>query len=307
MKVYLGNQLINRVYSGNKELVTQNLPDVFDLEYVVVAGGGSGALGGAGGGAGGAITGSYYTISTPSKRSIFTVTIGNGAPTSSTATYSGSRGEDTYFGNPSIFELTAIGGGGGGSFGSGSGWTPGVRSGSFGGSGGGGAASTGSRGLGTANQGNNGGFIGGGGGGATAEGGTGTVSTVGNGGAGHYIWWNKYNSGSVADGGGCGSFDQIGAGIAGGIAGGPSGGDGGSLSGDPLTFSGRSAPQAGGGGGGGGRSSGFPPFADSTGGAGGSGIVLIKYSGQPKGSGGEIYTTGSYTVHAFTSSGIFTV
>jgi hypothetical protein len=300
MKVYLGNKKINRVYSGNKEIVTQNQPDVFDLEYVVVAGGGAGALGGAGGGAGGAITGSYYTISTPSKRSTFTVTIGNGAPTSSNTTYSGSRGEDTYFGNPSIFELTAIGGGGGGSFGSGSGWTPGVRSGSFGGSGGGGAATTGSRGLGTANQGNNGGFAGGGGGGATAEGVTRTVSTVGNGGAGHYIWWNKYNSGSVADGGGCGAFDQVGAGIGPGAAGGPSGGDGGA-------FAGVSAPPAGGGGGGGGRSGGLPPFNDSNGGAGGSGIVLIKYSGQPKGSGGEIYTTGSYTVHAFTSSGIFTV
>jgi hypothetical protein len=129
-----------------------------------------------------------------------------------------------------------------------------------------------------------------------------SISNVGNGGAGHYIWWNKYNSGSVADGGGCGANNQVGAGIPAGNAGGASGGAGG-----PVGFAAQSAPSNGGGGGGGGASSGLPPFTDYFSGAGGSGIVLIKYEGPVKGQGGEIYTTGSYTVHAFTSSGIFTV
>ena len=306
MKVYLGNTKINRVYSGNKELVTQEQSDLVNLDYVVVAGGGSGGSGGAGGGAGGALTGSIQLLRHPLISKTFTATIGQGAASASITplTYSGSRGENSYFGNPNLFEFTAIGGGGGGSFGSGSNYTNGAKSGSFGGSGGGGAANTGSRGLGTANQGNDGGWGGGGGGGATALGGNASLSGMGNGGAGHYIWWNKYNSGRVADGGGCGSNNQFGAGINAGSAGGVSGGQGGGLGG---LGGGEYAPPNGGGGGGGGRSSGTAPYNDSGGGFGGSGIVLLRYEGQARAFGGEIYTTGSYTVHAFTSSGIFTI
>jgi hypothetical protein len=304
MKVYLGNQLINRVYSGNKELVTQNQPDAYFIDYVVVAGGGSGAAGGAGGGAGGAITGSTFITSTPSKRNPFTITIGSGGAQPITGQFSGSNGGNTYFGNPALFEFTAIGGGGGGSAGSGSGWTPGVRSGSFGGSGGGGAAGSGSRGLGVSGQGFDGGWIGnGGGGGATEVGENATSSKSGDGGTGHYIWWNKYSSGSVADGGGGGAYNILGVSANGGLAGGPSGGNGGPNQQESIAGSG----SIGGGGGGGGRVTGLAPFTEYFGAAGGDGLVLIRYEGPARGIGGEIYTTGSYTVHAFTSSGIFTI
>jgi hypothetical protein len=301
MQAYLGNQKINRTFIGTQNIVNiKNMPQTIGIEYVVVAGGGGGGVGGAGGGAGGALTGSVILTSHYGTSKSYTAIIGSGALAQTGSLNSGSRGQDTYFGNPLAFELNAIGGGGGGSFGSGSGWTPGVRSGSFGGSGGGGTFTSGTLGLGTANQGNNGGFIGGGGGGATALGGTGTISTVGNGGAGHYIWWNKYNSGSVADGGGSGANNQNAAGIPAGTKGGPSGGNGGAVGGV-----GQSAPSNGGGGGGGGASSGLSPYTDYFGGGGGSGIVLIKYEGIPIATGGEIYSTGSYTVHAFTSSGQF--
>jgi hypothetical protein len=41
------------------------------------------------------------------------------------------------------------------------------------------------------------------------------------------------------------------------------------------------------------------------GGAGGSGIVIIRYAGSQRGSGGTVVTTGGYTYHTFTSSGTY--
>jgi hypothetical protein len=35
-------------------------------------------------------------------------------------------------------------------------------------------------------------------------------------------------------------------------------------------------------------------------------LVIIRYSGAQKGSGGTIVTTGGYTYHTFTSSGTYT-
>ena len=43
------------------------------------------------------------------------------------------------------------------------------------------------------------------------------------------------------------------------------------------------------------------------GGAGGSGIVIIRYLGAVAATGGTITTSGSYTIHTFTSSGTFTI
>ena len=40
--------------------------------------------------------------------------------------------------------------------------------------------------------------------------------------------------------------------------------------------------------------------------AGGSGIVIVRYSGSQRGSGGTVTTTGGYTYHVFTSGGTFT-
>jgi hypothetical protein len=41
------------------------------------------------------------------------------------------------------------------------------------------------------------------------------------------------------------------------------------------------------------------------GGAGGSGIVVLRYSGSAKATGGTITTDGGFTVHTFTTSGTF--
>jgi len=46
---------------------------------------------------------------------------------------------------------------------------------------------------------------------------------------------------------------------------------------------------------------------DATGTAGGSGVVIIRYAGSQRGSGGNtIYTSGGYTYHIFSTSGTFT-
>jgi hypothetical protein len=42
-----------------------------------------------------------------------------------------------------------------------------------------------------------------------------------------------------------------------------------------------------------------------TGGAGGSGIVIISYLGPQRGFGGTVTQSGGYTIHTFTSSGTY--
>jgi hypothetical protein len=44
----------------------------------------------------------------------------------------------------------------------------------------------------------------------------------------------------------------------------------------------------------------------SFGGNGGSGVVIIRYLGSQKGSGGTVTSAGGYTYHTFTSSGSYT-
>jgi hypothetical protein len=41
-------------------------------------------------------------------------------------------------------------------------------------------------------------------------------------------------------------------------------------------------------------------------GAGGSGIVIIRYLGSQRGTGGTVVSSGGYTYHTFTSSGTYT-
>jgi hypothetical protein len=43
-----------------------------------------------------------------------------------------------------------------------------------------------------------------------------------------------------------------------------------------------------------------------SGGAGGSGIVIIRYLGAQRGTGGTVTSAGGFTYHTFTSSGTFT-
>jgi hypothetical protein len=41
-------------------------------------------------------------------------------------------------------------------------------------------------------------------------------------------------------------------------------------------------------------------------GSGGSGIVIVRYAGAQRGTGGTVTSSGGYTYHTFTSSGTFT-
>jgi hypothetical protein len=40
--------------------------------------------------------------------------------------------------------------------------------------------------------------------------------------------------------------------------------------------------------------------------AGGSGIVIVRYLGAQRGSGGTVTSSGGYTIHTFTTSGTYT-
>ena len=228
-----------------------------DVSILVIAGGGAG--GGAyynqgGGGAGGVIyRNSNYSMSAGA----YDVTVGLGgtAQTNTAANgNTGGDGQDSVFDGPST--LTAVGGGGGGHYQAG-----GV--GNDGGSGGGaGGASGAAGGNPTAGQGNAGGTQG-----SNSGGGGGGIGTAGNstsGGAGQT--YNITNGTDIyyAGGGGCG----IGAGAQcpGGVGG---GGRGGFTPSDQEGVDG-SANTGGGGGG-------CAEPAGATSGAGGSGIVIIRY------------------------------
>ena len=269
----------------------------FNIDYLVVAGGGSGGstgdnIGAGGGGAGGFITSwsggsgggqvSQPTL-TRSTQVPYTVTVGSGgiAPT---AYYdgAGSGGGRGLNGTASIFDsVSATGGGGGGGGGSGNQQIAGGD----GGSGGGGASYyTGGKGnnIGSPVQGFDGGTAsgvtggyriasgGGGAGSAGNNGGTSTSGTIGQGGSGM-----SYASGSASitnlsatyaggGGGGTGTGTQS---VAGGNDG---GGDGGAWQGtsNPAATNGANTGSGGGGGAGYG----------GQGGNGGSGVVILRYT-----------------------------
>jgi hypothetical protein len=275
-------------------------------EYLVVAGGGSGgsengqSVAGGGGGAGGfrfaapslsplcypakPLAGSTITAAAGA----IPVTVGAGGSVNPTGTNAGSN---------SVFSTITSTGGGGGGF---TGAPAPLRAGNPGGSGGGashGESNPGPSG-GAGNtppvsppQGNNGGgmgpppavYLGGGGGGATAVGGQAPNSAAGAGGAGGGVpvgfGSNGVPCGSfryyAGGGGGGGSTNrpQTGPAAAGGLGGGATGGAGQ----NPAP----AAATANTGGGGGGAGNLFPnPGTPTTGSAGGSGIVVIRYKYQ---------------------------
>lgn len=247
----------------------------YTVEWLVVAGGGSGGggNGGGGGGAGGYRTGTLTAVSGESN----SITVGAGGARGSVPANNGT--------NSSIDAVSSVGGGGGGSGGSPS------TAGNSGGSGGGGTRSA-SGGSATSGQGNSGGgsansgaYGTGGGGGAGAAGGTGTTSVNGNGGAG--LQWS--NGTFYAGGGGGGKTDGN---LGGNTTGGTGGGGANNVSGTANT------------GGGGGGGDGFS--GDTNAGNGGSGVVILRYLGTQKGTGGTVTSSGGYTYHTFTSSGTFT-
>jgi hypothetical protein len=238
---------------------------VFDVNYLVVAGGGGagGDCAGAGGAGGLRSTvtatgggGSLETALSLSLNTSYTVTVGAGGA-GNTASNQGSDGSNSVFST-----ITSIAGGGGGGDASGQG------AGRAGGSGGGGAQGTGpfTGGTRTANQGFDGGTTVGsfqkssGGGGAGAVGGNGGSGSAGAGGAGVATSISGTST-TYAGGGGGGANSGAGAGGSGGGGAGSNGTNVAGISGTANT----------GGGGGGGSTSG------GDGGSGGSGIVILRY------------------------------
>jgi hypothetical protein len=291
-----------------------------NVETLVVGGGGggggtvTGAATGGGGGGGGVLYSSALLVTAGTA---YTVTVGAGGTGNlQTGNYAGTQG-----GNSTFSSLTALGGG----YGSGCAPAGTAVNAGTGGSGGGAHANYGAAqprygsvssaaptaGSGTVGQGNAGGLGydgadvggqgGGGGGGAGGGGGSGrTLYTAGAGGVGL-----QYNISGISTyfggGGGGGMWYYAAAGGAGGLGG---GGNGASFNNSTLATAGTA--NTGGGGGGGG--SGYPGATNaySVGKDGSTGVVIIRYAGPQKATGGTITTNNSYTIHTFTTSGTFT-
>jgi len=266
------------------------------VDYLVVAGGGGGGRGqfhGAGGGAGGMLTGTSYSLSASTN---YTVTVGAG----------GTGGNFDFInatsGNTSLFAgISTVGGGRGGNQ---------NLAGGNGGSGGGSGRSA-APGAGTAGQGFSGGtgalsgfpsLGAGGGGGASAAGVAGTSTKGGNGGDGLQSSIN--GTATYYAGGGGGSVVDI-TNIAnlgyGGLGGGGRGGSGTTSGSFIATGATSGIVNTGGGGGGAERNSGL-----RLGGAGGSGIIILKYSDTytisvGAGLSSSTSTSGGYKVTTFTA------
>jgi len=261
------------------------------VEYLVVAGGASGATSyGGGGGAGGVRNGSAYFVAGAGRT--YTVTVGGGGAARSTGATNGATGTNSTITSTGL-SVTAAGGGYGGSV---------DTSGGNGGSGGGGGSNNSSPGgsgntpatspsqgfAGGSGIGTNGVRGAGGGGGAGAAGANGSTIAGGAGGAGTnaYSTWASAtttgDAGYYAGGGGGGAISGTNVGGEGGAGGGGAGGSGNNNSG--------TAGDANTGGGGGGM--GDRPASGSSG-AGGSGIVIIRY---PSSYAAAVGTTGSPTV-----------
>ena len=260
------------------------------VSYLVVAGGGGGGTGG--GGAGGfrevkSPTTPYTAspldgYSTTANRitvtqAAFPIAVGGGGAAGASCSPKGTSGAVSTFST-----ITSAGGGGGATY------QPGNAA-QTGGSGGGGAYSgcntagaAGNTPPTTPAQGNNGATgappgpsnRGGGGGGATAVGNAGGSSGVGGAGATSSI---NGTPTARAGGGGGGGFQAGNPGAAGGSGGGGAGGDG--TSGAPGNVGTAGTANTGGGGGGSGYYPGTPNPGIASG-AGGSGIVIIRYKGQ---------------------------
>jgi hypothetical protein len=287
-----------------------------EVEYLIVAGGGSGgSYVGGGGGGGGVLQGSSVV-----GQQSYTITVGaGGASVGSISVQQSIQGNNG--GNSSAFGFTALGGGGGGRYAH----IAGSSGGSGGGSGGFQSGSS-SGGAGTSGQGNAGGgsvgprprsFTGGGGGGGAGtagetstdalntggNGGSGIISYIlgvpyyfgGGGGGGNYTDGSRPGNGGLGGGGGGSSNTANVSGVGGGSAINNTSGGNGSPTGDPNNLGGNGAANSGGGGGGNGH------YGLS--GAGGSGIVIVRYQGPQKAIGGTVTSVGGYTIHTFTTVG----
>ena len=287
--------------SGNRS----DMPQVYDVDFLVIAGGGGG--GGwyysGGGGAGGYRT----STQTVTGGTAITVTVGDGG-TNGGSGAKGANGSDASISGSGLTTITSAGGGGGGCDGP-------NKAGLNGGSGGGASGySTGSSSKGLGNtpstspaQGFDGGYnsagtdYGGGGGGGASE--VGFISNNDNGADGGDGTASSITGASVTRagaGGGCGSNDGGAAGTAG--AGGAGGGGTGARQGPAVNATAGTANTGGGGG------AGADPAA--TGGAGGKGVVIlsvptINYSGTTTGS-PTVTTSGSNKIIQFNGDGSYT-
>lgn len=252
---------------------TWNNPGVSEVEVLVVAGGGgAGKRHGGGGGAGEVIYSSAFSVSGDQS-----VTVGDGGAGASGLKNppKGDNGANSSFGT-----LTAVGGGGAGTF-----TDDYTRAdGKNGGSGGGAAEQNPTTYGGSGQSGSSGGdvigdgspYIGAGGGGQTQAGQTvdpGAGDPGGDGGDGAYhgdVFGDTYGENGYFGGGGGGAGDGGGAGT-GGLGGGADG-----VQGDTEGLNGMANT---GGGGGGSRSA--TANADIDGGDGGSGIVIVRYESPP--------------------------
>jgi len=289
------NALLPRFYS----IVTSGLVLNLDasnfpstVEVLVVAGGGGGGARHAGGGGGGGVIYNYAFPITGTT----TVTVGDGGIGGTETSGWGVSPVSTNGSNSVFGSLTAIGGGSGGGN---------SAAGNSGGSGGGGGDTTPGTSLGgsgTSGQGNIGGNSGGnyggggGGGGAGGVGGNGSNSG-GNGGPGLGFNISETFTYYGGGGGGAAGYNKSSLGGAGGLGGGGRGDNSGSVgaicqNGTPNT-----------GGGGGAHSTNYPTAGSGKAGNGGSGIVIVKYLGPPKATGGTVTFSGGYTIHTFTTVG----
>ncbi len=256
------------------------------VDYAIVGGGGGGGAGNGSYGGGGGGAGAIFEGELALGIGATTITIGAGGAAGSAGT-AGTNGSSTSIGS----SIVAVGGGGGGGQDSKAG-----KNGASGGGGCRGPADGGTKGLGitTPPLGHDGanGFNaqGGGGGGFGADGSTPGGTAGGNGGDGAAV---AIVGGGTYGGGGGGGCQGAGTPGTGGTGGGGAGGAGAGV--------GTAGTANTGGGGGGGGSS-------AAGGAGGSGRVIITYpTGTVTATGGTITTSGSTTIHTFTSNGTFTI
>ncbi len=282
---------LSNVSTSWVNLVNPTTTNLTQVEVLVIAGGGSGSYTGSGGGAGGLIYNQAFQVTS---NPTYSVTVGAGGALSP-GLNQGANGGNSTFG-----ALTAIGGGGSRTHGSGAGIA--------GGSGGGAAqvssnASSFLGGTATSGQGFPGGGVppqgagwtGGsaGGGGAGAKGEDGGVNILGAGNGGQGLYFPQFASvggspaGWFAGGGGAGEV-SLSFTATGGFGG---GGDGGT-----DTAGQNGVANTGGGGGGGGYNGLY-----YSGAVGGSGIVIVRYPLPIRATGGTITVSDDHAIHTFTS------
>jgi len=275
----------------------------YPVEYLVVAGGGGGGQTIAGGGgAGGVLSGGTFV----SPGASYTITVGSGgAGATGNPAYStggGSTGSNSSIVGTGVSIVATGGGAGGNNDGSSNGATPGGSGGGLGTSWPGttacvsGVLGQGYPGGTTAANGNNGA----GGGGAGGAGSPAVSGTPASGGSGIVNTINGTTTYYAGGGGGGARYPGYGNGGVGGAGGGGAGGASG-----PGT---NGTAYTGGGGGGGGFNNG--PGTSYGGGTGGSGIVILRYPGSQRASGGNAISTitvsgSNFTVHTFTATGAF--